>query len=72
MKKGKGWEIFENHEKKIIQIIPENDIKKHDRCGCKCNPTIMFENNYTIVSHNAFDKREYVEELCHLAFEHVN
>jgi hypothetical protein len=50
----------------MIDIVPGNDIKEHiDGSLCLCNPTVENspEYNEPIVIHNAFDKREFWEQI---------
>ncbi len=47
----------------MIQIIPNNDIKRHtEDTTCDCMPNVLFENGEMIVVHHAFDGREDIEE----------
>jgi len=44
-----------------IHVIPKDDIKEHELSFiCPCRPDIEWQDN--IVTHNAFDKREAVEQ----------
>lgn len=49
----------------MIHILPLNDIKLHvENTICECKPNIEILNDgYIMVIHNAFDKREIIEEL---------
>lgn len=44
----------------MITIVPEGDIKEHDRTSttCDCCPRVIFENGEMIIIHNAYDGRE--------------
>jgi hypothetical protein len=48
----------------MIRVIPKNDIKDHDEYSttCACDPSVFFENGEMIVVHNAFDRRQDIEE----------
>jgi len=49
----------------IYHILPINDIKEHEESTtCACSPKIeIIETGDIIVVHNAYDGREYIEEL---------
>lgn len=45
-------------------ITPENDTYKHDESqDCICDPKVEVINNNIVVIHNAFDRREIIEEF---------
>lgn len=49
-----------------IHHIPHNDIEYHSKTiNCICNPKIHTIDNVLIITHNAFDGREALEE-CYL------
>lgn len=47
----------------VWHVYPQNDLKPHVTEGfeCECNPVIKVDDEFTIVVHNAFDKREKLE-----------
>lgn len=48
----------------MINIIPIDDLKEHtENNSCACSPSIIFENEEMIVIHNAYDGRQFKEEL---------
>lgn len=49
-------------------VVPTNDLEEHDceSFDCKCNPDIHYDD--MMVVHNAFDKRDVLEEISGLAF----
>jgi hypothetical protein len=48
----------------IWSILPINDLKEHEADGCHCGPRVeMCDNGDMMIIHNAYDKRELVEEL---------
>jgi len=50
----------------IIHVEPLDDLYDHDTTNsffCQCNPKILKEENGTIVIHNAWDGREWIENL---------
>ena len=54
----------------FIHVIPNGDIKPHEENspftaigGCPCSPKFIEENGVMIVVHNAFDGREWDEEV---------
>jgi hypothetical protein len=45
-------------------ILPRNDCKQHEESStCDCKPSIVFKDGELVVIHNAYDKRELLEEL---------
>lgn len=46
-------------------VYPENDLKPHDLYGynCECQPEVKYDSadEFVMVIHNAFDKREKLE-----------
>ena len=43
-------------------VIPTNDLHEHElTTSCECDPTVDWDRG--LVVHNAFDKREEVEEV---------
>ena len=47
-----------------FHILPINDIDEHqETIHCKCKPNVVIKNECTLIIHNAFDKREFVENL---------
>ena len=47
-------------------VYPENDLRPHKTEGyeCECNPDVKYykdDNEFVMVVHNAFDKREKLE-----------
>lgn len=50
----------------IFHVYPTLDEREHDTdkgAGCHCKPRIQtFENGNTLVTHNAYDCREFIEE----------
>jgi hypothetical protein len=49
----------------IFHVVPKDDIYKHKEIGydCNCNPDVEFADNQIIVTHNAFDGRDLIEEV---------
>ena len=47
----------------IWHIHPVGDLKPHTLEGieCECNPEIRKEDGFTLVIHNAYDRRERLE-----------
>lgn len=57
----KDWTLLEpNDDDKNFQIIPNNDMRRHEKTGtqCWCEPHITIENGHRIVSHWSKDERE--------------
>lgn len=49
---------------KILNILPVNDLKPHIENGkCKCSPAIETVSGTIIITHNAFDCRELIENI---------
>ena len=47
-------------------VYPVNDLKEHitTGLGCKCGVRVILdENQVQVVTHSAYDKREYYEQL---------
>ena len=45
-------------------LLPCNDLKEHEMSStCECSPKLLMESGEMIFVHNAYDKRELVEEL---------
>lgn len=55
------------HDKitEIIHVLPTDDLKSHVEVGtrCHCQPRIEHHKNGTIVIHNAYDGREFFEQV---------
>jgi len=50
--------------KKMIHILPINDLKEHtEQSTCDCKPKVITENGELICIHNAFDGRQFKEQL---------
>lgn len=49
----------------IYHILPSNDSDEHEESEeCKCHPEVTWvTEDYCIIVHNSFDKREYIETL---------
>lgn len=49
---------------KMIHILPINDLKEHtEQSTCDCKPKVITENGELICIHNAFDGRQFKEQL---------
>jgi len=48
-----------------IHVLPVNDLEPHDEDStqCKCHPKVEFVEGGILVTHNAFDQREIIEEI---------
>ena len=47
----------------MIHVIPLEDLKSHtENTICECDPVVEIINNNMLVIHNAFDKRDLIEE----------
>lgn len=47
-----------------FNILPINDIKEHSEDStCECKPKIIYENGEMIIIHNAYDGREFKEQM---------
>ena len=58
----KGWELYENSEKRAQYIIPKDDEISHFPENCPCNPTATnLETGWTRWVHNSLDRREIRE-----------
>ena len=54
-------------------ILPRNDIKAHDESStCACKPSIWFKDGELVVLHNAYDKREQIENLIQKGIKYGN
>lgn len=55
-------------------IIPLWEREKHDEesSTCECGPKVILENGEIILIHNAFDGRQYEEEIQRLLNEDDN
>lgn len=49
----------------MIAITPQNDTEEHEMYStiCKCMPKVIFENGEMIIVHNAFDGRQFNEQI---------
>ena len=48
----------------MIHILPINDLKEHtEQSTCDCKPKVITENGELICIHNAFDGRQFKEQL---------
>jgi len=47
-----------------VHVYPLNDLQEHitDGLDCPCDPTVEIEGTGYLVVHNAWDKREIVEQ----------
>ena len=49
----------------MLHILPIGDLKDHEESStCGCMPQIITENGTMICIHNAYDNREFIEQLC--------
>jgi hypothetical protein len=57
-----GWAVI--HDDNSAHVFPINDVRWHDidGLGCKCDPKIESVDGFLVVTHNAFDNREIVEQ----------
>ena len=58
-----GWGVYENADGTEINVIPENDVKRHIYGDmCKCRPTKEAADDGTpMYVHNSYDGREAYE-----------
>lgn len=49
----------------VIHVIPYHDYEMHDEKGnqCPCKPTVQMIGIKTIIVHNSFDGREFIEKV---------
>ena len=47
-----------------VHVYPVNNLKEHilESTDCPCNPTVKVEGASLIIVHNAWDKREIIEQ----------
>lgn len=65
------WEMYQNGF--AMNIIPKNDFQPHTfGDACKCKPKVEFHRNCLIISHNSYDKREFIERLIHDCWNFLN
>lgn len=58
---GYGWGTFPNAKTGDIDVLPLGE--EHQRgTGCPCSPRVDVEGARLVISHNAYDHREIVEE----------
>ena len=59
----KRWQLWHSKEPCAVHVVPTNDLKEHVERGtwCHCEPRLEAEGDGTIVIHNAYDGREFVE-----------
>jgi len=49
----------------MLHVLPIGDNQEHtEETTCNCNPSVIIENGTMICVHNAFDNREFIEQLC--------
>ncbi len=49
----------------MLHVLPVGDLHEHEESiTCSCKPSIITENGTIICVHNAFDNREFIEQLC--------
>lgn len=65
----KGWALktyTQNDRIAFVVILPVRDIREHWKTDLKCDciPKVEIENGVLILTHNAFDGREAVEEAA--------
>ena len=47
-----------------IHVMPTNDLQEHTMsANCHCKPNVEVVGAVLIYTHNAFDHREFVEEI---------
>ena len=47
-----------------IHVMPNNDLQEHTMsANCPCKPSVEVVGAVLIYTHNAFDHREFVEEI---------
>lgn len=47
-----------------IHVIPIDDLREHEMSTkCPCNPTIEVVGAVLLITHNAYDHREFVEQI---------
>ena len=47
-----------------IHVIPANDLHKHIMSvNCPCEPTVEVVGAVLVITHNAWDHREFVEQI---------
>lgn len=65
MEKMKDWKLSVDHEKEIMIIEPMSDLQEHklEDWSCYCNPNVLHVGDYSILVHNAFDRRETFEQI---------
>jgi hypothetical protein len=58
------WMVEHNNLGTIL-VLPIDDIDEHDEYSkvCKCEPKVIYGNGKIIIVHNAFDGRQYDEQI---------
>ena len=55
----------------MVVVVPIDDIKEHSEEStiCECEPKVEYVNSNMIITHSAFDGRQYEEQIEELLEE---